>query len=93
MDWGIQWTFLTASLAVFFYWIRYPPFQNWLLQYFCAASLALPLSVILVEMGYFSFPVRFFPEYFDTSLLYEYFVLPLIAVRYYQKTLGRLMKL
>lgn len=88
MEWGIQWFFLVLSVFTFFYWILRPPFKEWLLVFFFGAFLSLPLGTLLVALGYFTFPIRFFPDYFVSSVLFEYLVLPLITVRYYQSSYG-----
>lgn len=87
MEWVIQWIFLILSLAILVYWLIYPPYINWLIVFLFSAYLALPLGVILVRLGYFSFPVRFLSSYFESSILFEYLVLPILSVIYYKSTM------
>ncbi|MEW9671126.1 CBO0543 family protein [Ammoniphilus sp. 3BR4] len=86
MEWVINWTFLILSLGILFYWIRNPPFKDWPLVFFSTGYVSIILAVVLVEKGWFSFPVRFFSEHFQSSILYEYMILPVISVFYNSTT-------
>lgn len=86
MEWVINWTFLILSLGILFYWIRNPPFKDWPLVFFSTGYVSIILAVVLVEKGWFSFPVRFLSEHFQSSILYEYMILPVISVFYNSTT-------
>ncbi|GGJ79247.1 hypothetical protein GGR02_002251 [Anoxybacillus voinovskiensis] len=43
-------------------------------------------GVVVVEKHMLDYPVRFFPNYFDTSILFEYLLFPVVCVYFYQTT-------
>ena len=86
MEWVIKWIFLLISLGILFYWIRNPPFKDWPLVFFSTGYFSVLIAVVLVEKGWFSFPTRFLSEHFQSSILYEYLILPVISVFYNRTT-------
>lgn len=97
MEWVINWTFLIVSLGILFYWMCNPPFKDWPLVFFSTGYFSILLAVVLVEKGWFSFPVRFLSEHFQSSILYEYLILPVISVffnrtTYFSRMIGILVQ-
>jgi|GEM_PF-6132288 len=54
--------------------------------FFLSAIFNSVLSHILIAKNYFSQPSRYFHKYFISNILYDWLVLPLIAVLYCQAT-------
>ena len=56
--------------------------KDWLLIFFLKGYIANFLDQIIVKKKRISYPVRFMSKYFDSSLLFDYLLFPLLCVFY-----------
>ncbi|WP_163538405.1 CBO0543 family protein [Gracilibacillus sp. YIM 98692] len=59
---------------------------QWLLIFFMQAYFSTFIGVIVVEKKMVEYPVKFLPHFFETSILYEYLLFPVVNIYYYQTT-------
>lgn len=86
LDWTIQWS--VAALSIFLLWrsFRKPGTTEWLLAFFITGWVSILLGVLAVEEGMLEYPVRFFPEHFASSILFELLAFPALSVMFNQTT-------
>ncbi|GAA0427894.1 hypothetical protein GCM10008983_00160 [Lentibacillus halophilus] len=88
MEMMLLWLFFIIGIVLFIRsWIKHP-FQEWLLCYLLAAQVAMLLGQLVVHYQLLDYPVKLFPQ-FESSILYEYLLLPMIIVHYYYQTSSR----
>lgn len=73
---------ITLLLLLFAVDWRY--FRDWVAVFLFVSAKDLALASMIVESGHIAYPVRYLPNFFDTSLLYEVWVLPTLCVLYNQ---------
>ena len=56
--------------------------KDWLLIFFLKGYIASLLDQIIVKKKHVSYPVRFMSKYFDSSILFDYLLFPLLCVFY-----------
>ncbi|GGJ96633.1 hypothetical protein GCM10007063_18860 [Lentibacillus kapialis] len=81
----LLWLFLIIGIVLLIKSFKKNPLQEWLLGYLLAAHLAVFLGQLVVNYQLLSYPVKLFPS-FESSVLYEYLLLPIISVGYYYQT-------
>ncbi|HEX7065120.1 MAG TPA: CBO0543 family protein [Bacillales bacterium] len=84
MDKLLLWAFFLVGVLLLILSFRKSPVREWLFIFTFTGYLSSFLSVFVVEEGMLSYPVNIFPSYYDTSPLYEYLLLPVIFIYYYQ---------
>ncbi len=78
---------LTLMLLVFAVDWRF--FRDWVVVFFFKCTLGLVWGSVVVERELLGYPVRLFPQYFDTSILFEIWVFPVLCILYNQVTRTR----
>jgi hypothetical protein len=86
MDQFILWALLAIGIGLFFLSLRKPPLKDWLLIFFLSGNVTTFLGVFVEREKMLSYPVKFLSDYFDTSLLYEYVLFPVVCIYFYQTT-------
>ncbi|HLS07674.1 CBO0543 family protein [Lentibacillus sp.] len=81
----VLWLFFFLGIILIFNTIRKPPVKDWLLCLLTAAYFTTFLGDIVVKAGLLSYPVKLFPQ-FQSSILYEYLLLPLMCIYFYKTT-------
>ena len=56
--------------------------KDWLLIFFLKGYISSFLDQIIVKKKQISYPVRFMSKYFDSSILFDYLLFPLLCVFY-----------
>ena len=56
--------------------------KDWLLIFFLKGYISSFLDQIIVKKKHVSYPVRFMSKYFDSSILFDYLLFPLLCVFY-----------
>ena len=56
--------------------------KDWLLIFFLKGYISSFLDQIIVKKKRISYPVRFMSKYFDSSILFDYLLFPLLCVFY-----------
>ena len=86
MDITILWLLLILGLILLLLSLKKLPIYHSLFIFFITAYLSTFIGVIVVEKGMLKYPVRFLSQYFDSSILYENLLLPVICIYFYQTT-------
>jgi hypothetical protein len=73
-----------VTLMLFVFAVDWRYFRDWVAVFLFKALLALIIGSMVVEAHLLSYPVRLFPQLFDTSLLFELWVLPTLCIVYNQ---------
>ena len=56
--------------------------KDWLLIFFLKGYISSFLDQIIVKKKHISYPVRFMSKYFDSSILFDYLLFPILCVFY-----------
>ncbi|MTI81947.1 MAG: hypothetical protein FH758_13940 [Firmicutes bacterium] len=84
IEWIITWAAVIISLVALLFSLSKPPIKDWIIVYFLKAFISLNIAVFLVAQERFIFPVRFLPEVYQTSILFDLLVFPILCVLYNQ---------
>ncbi|SFA84320.1 hypothetical protein SAMN04488072_102265 [Lentibacillus halodurans] len=84
----LLWLFLILGLVLLCISFKKPHLKDWLLCYLTAAYFAAFLGELVVYYQMLSYPVRLFPL-FQSSVLYEHLLLPLVCIYYYQSSYNK----
>lgn len=61
--------------------------KDWLLVFFLKGYLSSFIGTVIVKNKNIKYPIRIFPEYFRISILFDYFLFPLLCVFYNRTSL------
>ncbi|MBZ5753631.1 hypothetical protein M3184_17670 [Metabacillus litoralis] len=82
----ILWSLLIIGIALLFFSLRKPPIKDWILIFLLTSFFSVFLGVLVVEEKMLEYPISFLSKYFSSSLLYEYLLLPVVCIYFYQAT-------
>lgn len=85
---SIEWAAVAISAVALVLALRRPPLKERLLVFFLKGYVSIFLSVIINGQGRIEYPARLLPQYFQTSILFELLVFPVLCV-YYNMTTAR----
>lgn len=77
----------TALLLLFAVDWRY--FRDWVVIFFFHGTLGMTWGAAVENLKIVSYPIRLLPEYFETSILFELWVFPVLCILYNQITRTR----
>lgn len=80
---------VVMSLGLLLFAVDWRYFRDWIVVYLLKMSIDLMLASTAVEAGLIAYPVRYFPQYFNTSILFETLVFPTLCVLYNQVVRAR----
>jgi hypothetical protein len=86
MDRILLWALLIIGMVLLFFSLQKPLIKDTVLVFLLKAYFSSFFGVIVVEENLIEYPVRFLDQYFKTSLLFEYFLYPIMCVYFYQTT-------
>lgn len=86
MEINILWSTLIIGIALFFYSLRKPPIKDFIIIFLLTSYFSIFLGVIVVEEKMIEYPISFLSNYFSSSLFYEYLLLPVVCIYFYQAT-------
>jgi hypothetical protein len=86
MDRIILWVLLIIGITLHIVSLRVRPVKDWIIIFLFSANLSTFLGVIIEGRKMLEYPIRFLDLYFDTNILFEYLLLPVICVYFYQTT-------
>ncbi|AGT32417.1 hypothetical protein M493_10780 [Geobacillus genomosp. 3] len=78
------WALFVVGMILLFFALRTPPVKEKVIVFLLKAYFSTFFGVIVVETHWLEYPVRFLGSYFETSVLFEYFLYPIICVYFYQ---------
>ncbi|HZG60197.1 MAG TPA: CBO0543 family protein [Anoxybacillus sp.] len=84
MDKIILWSLFIIGMVLFVFSLRKPLIKDTILVFLLKAYFSTFIGVIVVEEKLVEYPVRFLSKYFEASILFEYFLYPIMCVYYYQ---------
>ncbi|MFD2923092.1 CBO0543 family protein [Halobacillus naozhouensis] len=76
--------FLFIGVGLFILALRRPPQKDWLLIFFVTAYFGSFIGALVVEKNLISYPVTFLKPPFQSSVLFEFLLLPVLSMYYYQ---------
>ncbi|VBB07798.1 Hypothetical protein LUCI_3063 [Lucifera butyrica] len=74
------------TLFLFLFAIDWRFFRDWIVVYLFANCLAFVWSSPIVNLGLIDYPVRLLPHFYNTSILFELWVFPVLCILYNQIT-------
>jgi hypothetical protein len=77
-------TLITLLLLIFVVDWRY--FRDWVVVYLFKCTLDFVWGSPVVKLKLLDYPVRLLPHYYDTSILFELWVFPVLCILYNQVT-------
>jgi hypothetical protein len=86
MDRIILWSMFIIGMVLLIFSLRKPLIKDTILVFIMKAYFSSFIGVIVVEEKMVEYPVRFLSKYFDASILFEYFLYPIMCVYFYQTT-------
>jgi hypothetical protein len=83
---NILWGLLIIGFALVFFSLRKPPIKDWILIFLLTSNISIIIGTFVVAKNMLEYPVRFLNKQFDSSLLFESLLLPVVCVYFYQTT-------
>lgn len=80
--------FITAML-LFIFAVDWRYFRDWVVVFFFKCTIDFIWGSPVVSLKLIEYPVRFLPKYYETSILFELWVFPILCVLYNQATKDR----
>ncbi|ASN03730.1 CBO0543 family protein [Virgibacillus necropolis] len=66
--------------------LRKLPFKEWLFVYLLTSYFSIAIGSIIVEENMLTYPIKLLNKHFDSSLLFEYLLFPVVCLFFYQTT-------
>lgn len=82
----ILWALFIIGITLLFFSFRKPVIKDWIIIFLLSAYLSTFFGVLVVEEKMLRYPIRILSKFFDTSLLYEYLLFPVVCIYFYQTT-------
>ncbi|WP_078544541.1 CBO0543 family protein [Litchfieldia alkalitelluris] len=87
MDYYILIALLLLGIFLFIVALRKGPIIHSLLIFFMTAYASTFVGVIVVEEKMLKYPITLFGQYFDSSMLFEYLLFPIVNIFFHQTTI------
>ena len=84
MERTILWFLLLGGLILLYYGLRKPLTKDTIAVFLMKAYFSTFIGVIVVEEKMLEYPVGFLSGYFDSSILFEYLLYPVVCVYFYR---------
>lgn len=82
----INWFFLILSIVFLIFLLRKPPLKDWLLVFLIRDGYAGITDAFLVYFNFIEYPIRFLPQIFPITILFDFIVYPTLGVLFAQIT-------
>lgn len=82
---------ITLLIAIFA--IDWRNFREWVVVFLFQGELDLTLGSLVVESNLLEYPVRIWSKLYDTSVLFEFWVLPVLCILYNQIVDNRIFRI
>ncbi|WP_233414496.1 CBO0543 family protein [Thermaerobacillus caldiproteolyticus] len=93
MDRIILWSFFISGLALLFFILRKPLIKerkpiikDTILVFLLKAYLSTYIGIFVATEKMIEYPVRFLSKYFETNIIFESFLYPIMCVYFFQTT-------
>jgi hypothetical protein len=77
------------ALLLFIFVVDWRYFRDWIAVFLFKCTVDFIWGSPVIEMKLLEYPVRFLPEYYETSILFELWVFPILCVLYNQVSMRR----
>ncbi|WP_378955210.1 CBO0543 family protein [Pelosinus sp. sgz500959] len=77
------------SLLLFIFVVDWKYFREWVVVFLFKALLDLIWGSPVVSLNLIKYPIRLLPHYYETSILFELWVFPILCILYNQVTRQR----
>lgn len=77
------------TLLLFIFAVDWRYFRDWVVVFLFKALLDITIAAALVKAGFFVYPFRLLTRYYDSSLLFDAWVFPVLCILYNQVTRER----
>lgn len=77
------------TLALFIFAVDWRYFRDWVVVFLFKCTLDFLWGSPVQNLGLLDYPVRLLPKYYDTTLLFEIWVFPVLCILYNQVTRQR----
>ncbi len=77
---------LIIGIYLLFFSLRKSPTKDNILIFLLTSYFSIFLGVLVVEEKMLEYPINFLSNHFSSSLLYEYLILPVVCIYFYQAT-------
>ncbi|NGQ96730.1 hypothetical protein G3578_16315 [Brevibacillus sp. SYP-B805] len=84
MDRILLWALLIIGMVLLFISLRKPLIKDMVLVYLMKGYISSFFGIIVAEEKWVEYPVRFLGQYFKTSIIFEYFLYPIMCVYLYR---------
>jgi hypothetical protein len=78
-----------VTLLLFIFAVDWQYFRDWVVVFFFKCTLDFAWGSPVVNFKFIEYPVRLFPECYNTSILFELWVFPVLCILYNQVTRER----
>jgi hypothetical protein len=75
-----------VALLLFIFAVDWRYFQEWVVVYLFKGLLDFAIGSPVVELKLVKYPVRLLPKYYDTAILFELWIFPVLCILYNQIT-------
>jgi predicted benzoate:H+ symporter BenE len=82
----ILWGFLLIGIVLMIFSLRKAPIKESITIFLLTAYFSTFIGVIVERNKMVEYPVRNLQNYFETSILYEYLLLPVVCIYFYKST-------
>ncbi len=89
LEYGIMLISAVITLLLLIFAVDWQYFRDWVMVFFFKSFLDLLWGSYVVEDHLIEYPVRLFSKLYDTSLLFEIWVFPVLCILYNQITRDR----
>ncbi|MFD1039054.1 CBO0543 family protein [Virgibacillus byunsanensis] len=86
MDRLLLWLLLIIGIGLLLFSLRKVLITDWVIIFLLTAYFSVFLGVLVQGNEMLDYPVRFLSAYFETSLLYEYLLLPVVCIYFYHSS-------
>lgn len=80
---------IIIALLLFIFVVDWQYFRDWIVVFLFECTLDFIWGSPVVSLKLLEYPVRFFPKYYETSILFELWVFPILCILYNQVTKNR----
>ncbi|GAA0438622.1 hypothetical protein GCM10008983_14370 [Lentibacillus halophilus] len=86
MEHIILWLSFVIGMVLLWFSLRKLSFNEWILVYLVSSYFSIFLGTIVVEENMLHYPEKLLGIHFESSILFEYVILPVINLYFYQTT-------
>ncbi|SFE25289.1 hypothetical protein SAMN05216238_11158 [Lentibacillus persicus] len=82
----LWWIAFFIGIVLLWFSLRKLPFKEWILVYLLTSYFSIILGTIVVEENMLHYPEKVLDKHFESSILFEYLMLPAANIYFYYTT-------